>query len=510
MTSEEKYYRRTYSLLNDLINTYSNGFDKKETLKFWKKSLIEIETNPSLLEEKRDSLLLTIIISLLGVNKESIEKAGIIDEYKKSLIITDLRNVLKKPLSIEKISEFNSLRTTSTPFDEWLSIIKCPGSDANNNDIIRRVRNGLLHSNFTIDTEAASISFTKIKTKSYYESIIFNQNFFQFIFTYFSNIPTIGLCEKTIVTYSKSDEKIVNKKRLREYLESIVMVHISHSMDNFEGDNSLDNRISEALKAKNRKTSVLKELNNAESNGIEIKDIYNHTLTGETIDSIIIYFEGKYGNNFYSLPQKEKLGLINSYIQYIFENKRHISNWLSHFYYVINNSINPNFDINSEFFLNDQYHKESLQPALAILKGYLILYRLQNNTFSSIDYNKIDFDFNGNDFHLWSEKDNNTTTENYFLESFNKKRMNSNLSDEEIKKVILCEVIRDGFAHGNISCFVCENNTIIEIKDINKKNNQSRCIQMTIDKFNSFLSSEAFLPKYCFDKSIDNNGPKLS
>lgn len=68
----------------------------------------------------------------------------------------------------------------------------------------------------------------------------------------------------------------------------------------------------------------------------------------------------------------------------------------------------------------------------------------------------------------------------------------------------LIDAYDNGFAHGNITCFTDDKSGrgIIEIKDIDRKNDRSRCIQMTIEKFNKFLSSEAFLPKYCFNKEL--------
>ena len=95
MTSEEKYYRRTYNLLNDLIDTYSNGFDKKKTLNFWKDNLVEVVKNRTILEEKRDGLLLTIVISLLGINKESIENTNKFLEYNNLVVTKDHREELK-------------------------------------------------------------------------------------------------------------------------------------------------------------------------------------------------------------------------------------------------------------------------------------------------------------------------------------------------------------------------------------------------------------------------------
>lgn len=507
MTNEEKYYRRTYNLLNDLIYAYRKGYNKQEILQFYQKCLFESMDNYTLFNEKRQGLLLTIIIALLGVNKESIERAEVFDDYSTSIVSLDFRKVPMDATSTEKISQFESEKTKNSLFDNWLSIKNSPNSDTSNKDIFRRVRNGLLHSNFYIDTKSDNISITHIKTKSYYESVLLNQNFFQFIISYFSNVPTVGICEKTIIPYINYNGKIKNKAELKKYLSSIIMVKITYSMDNYNGYNSLDNKIAEILKERYSKRKILSELNNASNNSINIKNIDNFSIADSTIESIINYFEKKYGNTFYKLSEKEKMSLINSYVEYIFENKRQIGNWLLHFYHLINYSIDPNFKIDNNFFLNDEYAVESLEPTLVILKGYLIMYRLENKNFDDINYEDVIFDFEDNGFYCWSEKNNEITTEDYYLESFNKaKNKNPLLSDDNIKKIIICEIIRNGLAHGHLKCFTSEKSgeKIIEIKDIHK--NHSRCIQMTIDKFEKFLSSPAFMPKNCFN--LENNNKR--
>ena len=71
-------------------------------------------------------------------------------------------------------------------------------------------------------------------------------------------------------------------------------------------------------------------------------------------------------------------------------------------------------------------------------------------------------------------------------------------------------MIRNGLSHGNINILVNDNFEIyIEIKDIDKKRNKARCIQMSLSKFNKFLNSEAFLPKNCISLDKDINNKKI-
>lgn len=503
MSEAEKYYRRAFKFLDELTFVFRNEYDKKEILSFHKKCLFDYNFNPEIFRKKRDGLMLTIMIALLGINKESIEITDKFLDYD-NLVNLDYRNLVG---NTDKLKQFNE-RVKSTSFDNWLCLKKCPDSDETNADIIRRVRNSLLHSNFVPDFEDEYLSYIYLKTKSYYESTILSQNFYQFVGSYYSNLPGLGLSEFTDLNYTTYNGKINNEKNLREYLKSIKMYNFSYNLENYNGTNSLDYLIHEALNKKHKEREVNNILNNAKKLGINIKEEVTSILSDKTIENIINYFNYKYGKNFYTLDDKVKYSLINNYIEFLFKNKKHISNWLFSFYYIINHSINPSFSVEDEAFFNDEYAIESLIPSLSILKGYLILYRLQYSGFDEIDYEDINFDYNDEEFYCWSEINNENTSENYFLESYNKKRnKNPNLTDKNIKNEILCEIIRNGFSHGNIRVFI-DNNTfekIIEIKDIDKKKNKARCIQMTLNKFNKFLESEAFLPKNCRSVQEINN-----
>lgn len=506
MTKEEKYYKRTYSLLTDLTEAYSKGYSKEEIEKLHIKIHGESYFKPTILNEKREGLLLTIIIALLGINKESIDQAKIVNEYK-DIKIEEYKSEQLKKLYNEKLKELAQNKSKSSAFDSWLNIIKSPDIDMSNNKVFKIVRNGLLHSNFYLDTDLKEFSSINIKIQKYYEANIFTPNFHMFIMTYFSNLPSVGLSEKTIIKHLGYNCKIKNQEKLKKILENLTLIKINYDIENYDGSNSLGHKIFGLKRQEIKGKKIEDELQKAVNNGIKINDIERYRLEDYVIEHILNYFELKYGDEFYKKSETEKKSLIICYIEYIFENKRYISNWLIHFYYVINHSINPEFNINDRFFQYDKYSTEGIEPALAILKAYLILYRLQNKTFVPINYKDINFDFNGNNYYYWSEKDGKTTKENYFLERFNKKRKkDTDSTEEEIKNSIICEVIRNGLAHGHVRSFISDkdNQTVIEIKDINPKNNHARCIQMTIDKFNKFLSSEAFLPKNCINLSKED------
>lgn len=510
MTNEERYYRRSYFLLKRLTETYKNGFNKSKSMEFYRNELLNYIENPMISSEQQDSLILTIMIALLGLNKETIEKKEKITEYKNSNLIKDLSELDLNEETQRSITEFKKLKNKNSAFNNWLSIIKSPDSDLKNSDIIRRVRNGLLHSNFEMKKNNLQTSFTRIKTKSYYESEIFNQNFYQFVLVHFSNVIGVGLTDEDIILDAIKME-LKNSKDLKEYLEKITIIKIESSILDYDGKNTVGMQIIDSL-SKNKKVinlnKIKKKFNQNFGENVNIKSIDNYCLVENTINNIINRIENEY-KDFYNLSNDEKFSIINSTIGYTLNSKAEISNWLLHFYQLINNLCNKNFDINDDFFDGDEYAKESCSISLSIIKTYLILYRLQNinygnneNKFNELNYKNIDFNFESEDFYIWLENDEGDEINNYKIFDLGENN-NSCLSEEETKKKILCDIIRNSLAHGNINSFysVREGQTIIELKDVNPKDkNKVRCIQMTIKKFNDFLDSEAFLPKNCYSK----------
>ena len=64
------------------------------------------------------------------------------------------------------LGEFNEKRVQETPFDNWLSIIKDQTADKDADSVMKKIRNGILHSNFELLLEPGNLDFTNIKIKS--------------------------------------------------------------------------------------------------------------------------------------------------------------------------------------------------------------------------------------------------------------------------------------------------------------------------------------------------------
>lgn len=504
MENTEKYYRRSYNAINKLIDVYKFGYSENKTKEFQNHLRKSMLSNPKLMKEERTSLMFTIVVALLGLNKESMERTNKFSDYKKSHNALNIRNMGVSSESRIKLNEFDKDRVISTEFDDWLSITTKIDSDTTNLDHLRRVRNGLLHSNFYLDQEYTDISFAHIKTKSYYESEILNEEFQMFVFEYFSNLGELGLTEK-INFFNIPIVKINTREELIRVLHSLSII-------NYDYDNltSLENDTPELLlKESTNKYGVVditkfnKKLNN--TNNYQNMNVTSTKLEHIDIAHIFIYIEKNFGNNFYELDKNTQSSIITSYIQYRINPKREVSNWLLHFWYLYSTLYNGKF--HKEFFSGDEFANESCYSSLLILKAYLIMYRLQHKDFDEIDYSKILFDIYDFDVVLnWSNIKNPNDKQNYFKESYDKEKAKGILTDDkDIWNKIVCEILRNSLAHGNIKAYVDTKTleSMIELTDIDQKKGGVRTIKMPLSKFEQLLKSDSFLPKYCIKKNED-------
>lgn len=501
MDAYERYYRRSYNAINKLIEVYRNGYNKGNTLKFRQELTNKYRNNPVVAQSEFNNIMFTMMIALLGLNKEAIENTGKIIEYKKNNNEVDISTFKLSKEQKDRLKQFYDSKTTSTDFDNWLSIKINPGTDKDNIDYLRRVRNSLLHSNFYIDEETPFMPFAQLKTKSYYESELFNLQFQMFVFEYFGNIEALGLTEN-IYTFLMPQEQIKDKIDLMIKLKLTTINEISYKNLKSLGIDSpeliLKNSLDKKCKVDVEKfVKYLKNNKNIDDIKWETKEI-----SAEHVVQLADYIEKKYGDNFYKMDFSMQDGIISTLLKYELNPKIEISNWISHFWYIYSSINNPKFD--DSFFNGDEYGIESCYPALMILKSYLIMYRLQNNNFDQLDYSKVNFDINDSEILLYSENvDGTPVTDNYFEKSFEKEKNKGILTDpDEICNKIICEVIRDSLAHGNIRTFISpyKSEPVIELKDIDQKKGTIRKIILTIKKYEEFLNSEAFTPSNCYKK----------
>jgi len=501
MNAYERYYRRSYNAINRLIDAYKTGYTKENSLKFREELLNKYKANPITMRSEICNIMFTTMICLLGLNKEAIENTGKIIEYKKN---NNELNIDENQLTIEqkqRLKEFNDSKVVNTDFDNWLSIKINPNTDKENIDFLRRVRNSLLHSNFYLDEDTPFMPFTKLKTKSYYEAEIFNLQFQMFVFEYFANIDSLGLSE-AIYAFDVPKTQISNQD---DFINHLLLMNINKiTYQNLQTvgvespelflrestDSDFKINVSEFAK----KLKYTKNADNIKWETMKLSSVY--------VINVIRFIKNTYGEKFYSLDSDTQNNILTTHIKYELNPKSEISNWMCHFWYLYSTLTNSKFNIS--FFDGDEYGMESCYPALMILKSYLLMYRLQNNNFDEIDYSKIDFDINDKDIQIISEnKDQSPVTEDYFQKSFDKEKSKGILTEEkEIWNKIICEVVRDSLAHGNIRTYTSPLTLepMIELKDIDPKKGTTRVIIISLSKYEKFLNSEAFIPSNCYKK----------
>lgn len=501
MSPYERYYRRSYNALNRLIDVYRNGYNQEKMFRF-RNDLIEIyNNNPTTISSEFNSIMFTAMVALLGLNKEAIERTGKFVKYTKNNYEVDLSVLRFSDVERSRIKQFYDSKILSTDFDSWLSIIATPTKDSTNADYLKRIRNALLHSNFYLDENIPLLPFAKLNTKNYYEAELFNMQFQMFVFRYFGNIEATGLAE-TIYTFTVPKHEIKDKHDLFIYLYLMKINEITYtdlkSLDDESPELILKSCINEeGVVDVSKFIKKLAATKNSDNIKMETKSIPK-----EYFIDLINYIDKTYGDNFYKMDSSRQGGIISTHLKYRLNPKTELSNWISHFWYFYSALLTPKKML--EFFNGDDFGTESCYPALMVLKSYLIMYRLQNNNFDEVDYNKINFDINDPDIVLYSDNVNKEAiTENYFINSFNKEKNKGILTEEnEIWMKIICEVIRNSLAHGNIRTYTSPITLepIIEFKDIDPRKGTIRTIVIPIQKYEKFLNSEAFLPSNCYKK----------
>lgn len=495
MEAKEKYYRRAYNCLSILMDAYRNGYNKKAITNF-------INTinkkNSKIKYEELESLRLTLNVALLGLNKERMEATNKYSDYEKNIDNYDVRNLNLSKKEKDLIKDFENKNTVNTKYDRFLSITNNLATNYTDEDYINVVRNAFLHGQYELNINEG-ISTTKIKNKNFFEGEVLNPNLFYFITSYFSNLPSMGITEKNILYKMDSSMKIENDLDLEKFLQILELQYIDYETNKeYDGQNTLEKILIDKYQDKYVDSDIIEqELNNYKTDELNIKSINKKHLSNDDIEVIIAKIKEDYGESIYKLNKKQKFDIINAYVEYHTENARVLSNWLLHYFYFVTMGKDDN-----NFFLYDENCNFCNDMALLIVKAYLVLFRVQNKCFEEIDYSDIDLDINDLELTSFDENDNPA---NLFVDSFNKQKNKSNntYSDDEIKIMVLNEVIRDALAHGNIETrFEFNSNKelihTITLKDIYKS--KKRVIKMDIDTFRKYLNSKSFLPEKCIMK----------
>ena len=500
MNNYERYYRRAYNALQKLIKAYKDGYNPKKMSEFRESLRLEAIAHEQVIREEQLSIMFTTTAALLGLNKESIERTSKISEYKKPEKTSDFKAPPLPSRYLPRIAEFNGKRTQETPFDSWLSIIKDQTADKDASSVMKKIRNGILHSNFELLLEPGNLDYTNIKIKSYFEAEILNTEFEKYVFEYFANIEGLGLTE-VMYTYNMRQSQIKDKDDLHRVLEAMSINEIRYENIKTLAEKTPEDYLMDS-KDENDKIDVEKFLKSLiDSNNFE--NLKGQVLkpTPELVRYLEDYISKTFGKDFYKLSYPEQNGIITTHLNLVLNPKRELSNWLVHFWYLYSTIASNMF--NPVFFSGDEYGFESCLPSLLVLKSYLVLYRLQSKDFAEIDYRKINFPLDGT-IELISENPN--SDENTFSRSIEKEQTrNPELRFDDAFHKVICDVVRNSLAHGNVNVYLSPLTLErkIELTDIDPKTKSVRKICFELESFNDFLNSDAFSPKNCYNKKED-------
>ncbi len=523
MTNNELYYKRGLYMIDKLLNTYSNNSSfYKEREKFVEKEFLRYCNYKEIASRDIKSFTLTSLVALLGMNKENIERFDKNANYDFSNLSKDKLKEIKKLKLL--YPSFEKDRITNTKYDSWLNVTNLNYPTI---DYMFNVRNGLLHSEYGFYDDFENIIYIKNSNYTKFEGKILLPSFADFSIFYFGNSTWSGLSENTKIYDIKYQEQIKTKDEMSKILDDLKIINVEYKLksDNFTS-------VSPELKLYNfLKKEVITEKNFNE----KLERLYRNNSKEHAITTTALTEEQKilvkkmlktyYGEDLYNMDIELQIHAIIGCINYLIDSRSLISEWISdfiktfdfiekidkkrnelkwtpkEFYCEIRKTINEDMSIE-----NGKRSVFACRTSLLIIKAYHILYRLQNKSFEDIDYNNITFDFTSSDYTYTKTDINGVVTINNFADDILKvKTKCPSLSDPETKNRVVSEIIRDALSHGKIdvSFKIDANNNLKEYIILDDfYHGKSRKIEMTLDKFEEYLLSEAFTSKYSKNKSL--------
>ena len=478
-TSQELHYTRAIRFIDKLYALVEDGkYNKEEEKNFFVNLALYKNKSPIFLYDL-NNFMLACCVGVFGLNKESIEGASRDRNYS--------FNVHYPPLKSEKIrrpyNEFKTGNIIATGLEEWLSVNSVSNNIASDNNYLFNVRNALMHSEYEHDfyDEDTYTSFLlNLHNSNYtgFEGQLYIPYFAEFAKHYYSNDAFFGLQTDFYFT-SLDDEKIkFNKMDLKEQLKEVHLYKLK-----YENDSILKNMIEKRLIDEKVFQRYMKKY---PDNKEEI------VMSEENLEKIELLINHYYGDAFYKMKIDDQMRIIIPLYKYMVDPKMVMSNWIMHYYNLTAAAVNyayANEDFRSIY---------AAEPSLAILKSYMIMYRLQNPSFKEVDYSlveDVDYTFLEDDQGVYEKQ------KNAWL------RKNPNMSQSEIDKRYFCEVYRDALAHGKIKVDVVKEDGTVKQKlifeDIYK--GKRRIISIELKELMKFVNSKAFSDSEAKDKNKVNS-----
>ena len=509
---EELHYKRSMHMLNKLLNLFPDGrYNKSVETEFSKREMKRIHTCDIGLFDY-NNLIFLLSVALLGLNKESVEESEKHNEYKhdidynvlnlhrisksgkvetysipdiskeidiNSVNINNLGSITfgQTPQSILqvlnniKINKFDNKRNYTSPYDSWLSVENknpLPNYDYN---YLSNLRNALMHSEYNFEDGVNPFLLVSICNSNYtnFKAKLLMTNYATFIFHYFSNDIQYGIANKLYVYHFDDDSKANKEDELEDYIKNKITI--------------------KKINYKNRNNSFFEEVLQKSNFNVTNKKKKKFSITEEDLElteeqrkQVELILKSYYGDDLYNMDEERFQRIVVSALKYVLDPVSIISSWIIHFFELIKST---EFHVELE---DDFISGYAMEPTLLVLKGYALLYRLQNKELrkTPIDYDlveDIDYKFNVDDYNNYVNRliDNATYVD-----------------DHDSRKRFFTEIFRDSLAHGNIDVeFKEETGEIKQYLIFNDKyKNRERIIKITTDNLRKFLDSEAFSPKY--------------
>lgn len=513
MNEKNLYYKRGMYIIDKLLNIFSNDstFYKKR-IELIKNELQRCNTNKQLMIKDINSFYITAMVSLIGLNKENIEKMNKHSDYD----LYKLDEKEKETMNLDKMKkaypEFELSRNLITKFDDWLSVEKCDHPTLN---YMMNIRNGLLHSEYEPLGEFGDLLSVKNSNYTHFESKILLYGIMSFCLFNFGNNTWTGLTENFNIYEIKTLKKVNTSKELLEKIKTIKVNKLKYepTIASSELDLPEIKAYNLMLQGKNKDISLEQMLEKI------FKDNKDYTreeqnLNEEQLSVIEKMVERYYGNDFYNLDEESQNAQLLGLVRYLVDSRATISEWICEyvdFYNAIMNTVcrlGNNYQTIIDAILNDNTGENNKRSAFAcrtsllLMKLYHILYRLQNSKYEAVDYNNINFDLSANDYEYERTDIDGSKTFDFSIDKEKLKSKNSSLSDKELENKAICDIIRNSLSHGNINIdFKVKNGELIEYVIFEDNyHSKNRKLQLTFNKLEQFLNSEAFETKNCLFK----------
>ena len=479
-TSQELHYVRAMRFLDKLHAFVDDGnYDKKGEREFFERLAILCRKNAITMFDL-NNFMLACSIGVIGLNKEAIENSSRNNNYGFDIEYLEPRFTIIK----NAYERFKKENIVATGLEDWLTVTSVSSNIAPNNNYLFNVRNALMHSEYDYEFEDEDVYMTiflNLHNSNYtgFEGKLFLSNYSEFVKQYYSNDAFFGL--QTDFYFMDTEDKTwqLTKENLLEQLQHFHLYKLK-----YQNDPVLKNMIEKKL------TSDKKFSKYMEQHPDDKEEMVFDESKKKQVEMIINHY---YGDEFYKMKFEDQMRIILPLYKYLIDPKMVMSNWIMHFYNMARASVHlqsAHEDFRSVF---------AAEPSIAILKSYMVMYRLQNTSFKEVDYNLIDdIDYT----FLEDDRDVYEKQKNAWL------RRNPNMSQSEIDKRYFCEVYRNALAHGKINVDVINEDGKVKqnliFEDIYK--GKRRVISIDVEELNRFIESKAFSDSEAIDKNkVQNN-----